>query len=109
LISKNQEQNDRINIYEKENSNDKETYRQVIKNIFDDTINHFSEKDKTKYKTADCEIKCLYLTRYKIERYKYNLIMALDKSKDNFDKELKLEVKYNDYKFKLSINHKTVH
>ena len=109
LISKNQEHDDRVNIFQKENSNDKETYRQVIKNIFDDCINHFSDDDKIKYKTTNYEIKCLYLTRYKIERYKYNLIMALDKNKDNLNKELVLEVTYNEYKFKLHISHKTVH
>ena len=109
LISKNTEQNDRINIFQKDNLNDKQTYKKVIKDIFDDTIDHFTEEDKIKYKTENCEIKCLYLTRYKIERYKYNLIMALDNNKNIFDKELILEITYNGYKFKLNISHKTVH
>ena len=113
LHSFNQEKNDKVIIVEKQKSDDIQAYKKILKDLLDDTIGHFFEQEKERYKKDDCVISCLYLTRYTLVKYHNDIFDMFDKM-DNKKVENSnwfkiFSMKYRWYNFKLRVKPLTVH
>ena len=89
-----------------------QAYRNVIKDILEDCISHFSETDKSRYKLENCEISCLYLTRYSLIKYENDIFDVLDKNKKTEEDSDWFKIytfPYKGYNFILSVKPLTVH
>ena len=112
LHSFDQETKDRVIVVEKLKKDWEQAYRNVIKDILEDCISHFSETDKSRYKLENCEISCLYLTRYSLIKYENDIFDVLDKNKKTEEDSDWFKIytfPYKGYNFILSVKPLTVH
>lgn len=113
LYSKNKENSDKVLIFEKNNTKDIQVYKNVLKDILDDKIKHFTELSRERYKQNYAEITCLYLNRYSLWKYHDDLFDMLDQIKDKYKWESEwykvYEMTYLWYNIRLKISSMTVH
>lgn len=112
LHAQNPKTKDRFMILWREQKEDEKPYRDVIKNIFEEKIADFTEKEKERYKTEKCNITCLYLTRYTLKKYHFSIFSVLKKCNENPEIEddfFIYDIPSWWYNFRLKIKPLTVH
>lgn len=112
LYSKDQEKDDKVLIFEKKRWDDIQTYKDILKDILNDCIAHFSEEEKQKYKQEYNEISCLYLTRYSLRKYKNDIFDMFNKLTEKPEESGCFKIynlPYSWYKFKFKLSAITAH
>ena len=113
LHSFNQEKDNKIIIFEKQKNDDTQAYKDILKDILEDRIAHFSDSDKEKYKHNYNDITCLYLNRYSLWKYHddiFDMLNKINKKPEQDSHWYKLyEMTHNWYKFRFMLNNMTVH
>ena len=111
LLSELSETENRITVYERNPLDSDKSYRELLENLFNDYLSHIDNSNDIINKTYT--ISCLYLTRYKLFRYKTKDIISMlnEKLKKTKEKDWynTYEINYKGYTIKLKIKTDTIH